>query len=424
MDPKNTKKYRYGIVALLTSGNFINAVDRASLAVAAPFIIKDFQLDTVSMGVALSAFFWAYVAFNTPAGNLADRFGTKRVLGWSAAIWSVFSAITGLAQNLTHIVLARIGVGLGEAASIPCNAKIIASNFPANERGLAIGTYLSGIRLGNAATPILMAFLIQAWGWRSAFIITGLTSLSWCILWYFGFKDLSDVKNKAAGSIEKVKIPWKVICTNRALFGITVVKFTQDYLMWMFMTWVPGYLIMGRGFSVVTMGFYMSMAYAIAGISQPLVGLFSDWLIKRGWSLNRSRKSVLVTLQILASTIIVTGYADDVGIAMFFLVLAISAESVCSAVTWTILSDVVPGKLVGSVGGLINSIGAIGGILAPIVTGVIVKVTGSFQLALTIGGCGMLVAAAFLLFVVPSLRLLEELDSKAVQPVGTDISAL
>ena len=417
MDPKNTKAYRIGVVALMTSGNFINAVDRASLSVAVPFIIKEFNTDTATMGVALSAFFWAYVAGNTPVGHLADRYGTKTVMGWSAAIWSLFSALTGFAQSVTHIILFRLGVGIGEAASIPCNAKIAANLFPSNERGLAIGTYLAGIRLGNSATPILMAFLIQQWGWRMAFIITGLGSLLWCVFWYFGFKDLSAQNVSDTGVKEKVKIPWKVLVSNRALFGLTVIKFTQDFLMWMFMTWVPGYLIMGRGFSVVTMGFYMSMAYAIAAIAQPVVGLFSDWLIRRGWSLSRARKSVLVTLQIMGATIIITGFSDNVGVAMFFMVMAISAESVCSAVMWTILSDVIPGKLVGSIGGLINSIGAIGGILAPIITGVIYKVTGSFEIALTIGGSGMLLAAVFTLFVVPPLRQLEELNVKIKQTV-------
>lgn len=417
MDTKNTMNYRLGIIALLTLCNFINAMDRASLSVAVPFIIKDFHIDTIAMGIALSAFFWAYVVFNVPAGNLADRFGTKKVLGWSVAVWSIFSAVTGLAHNVVQIMLARVGVGLGEAAVLPCNAKVAASNFPSKERGTAMAVALAGIRLGNAVTPILMAFLIQQWGWRAAFIITGLGSLVWCILWYFGFNETSiDETATTANAREKVKVPWRVIITNRTLLGLTVVKFTQDYLMWLFMTWVPGYLIMGRGFSVVTMGFYMSLAYAVSAISQPLVGIFSDWLIRRGWNLSSARKSVLVTLQIMAATIIITGFADHIGIAMFFLVLAISAESDCSAVTWTIISDVVPGKLVGSVGGAMNSIGAIGGILAPILTGIIVKVTGSFQIALTIGGIAMLVAAVFTLFVVPPLKLQEILTSQ-VTPV-------
>jgi MFS family permease len=404
METKNTAAYRIGVVALLTFGTFINAVDRASLSVAVPSIIKEFGIDTATMGIALSAFFWAYALGNAPAGNLADRFGTKKVLGWSAAIWSIFSALTGFAHNVYHVMIARFGVGVGEASSLPTNTKIIAANFPSHERGTAVAVSLTGIRIGNAVTPILMAFLIATWGWRAAFIITGLGSLLWCVFWYFGFKDLSDIKAKAAAVKEKVKIPWKIVLTSRPLLGLTVVKFTQDFLQWLFLTWVPGYLIMGRGFSVITMGFYVSLAYATAAIAQPVVGWISDLLIKKGWSVNRARKTVQVVLQICSATIIITGYTDMIYVAMFFMVLAISAESICAGHMWTIISEVVPPKLVGSVGGLINTLGGIAGIISPIVTGVIVKVTGSFTLALLMGGCSILLAAVVLIFVVPELK--------------------
>jgi ACS family glucarate transporter-like MFS transporter len=368
------------------------------------------------MGVALSAFFWSYVVFNMPAGYLADRFGTKRVLGWSAFIWSIFSAATGLAQNVVVVLLTRIGVGLGEAASIPCGAKVASATFPDTERGTAVAISLAGIRLGNAAMPLIMAFLIEMWGWRTAFIVTGLGSLTWCILWYFGYKDVPTKGAKRAEVVEKVRVPWSALVTNRTLIGLTVVKFIQDSLMWLFMSWVPSYLIMERHFSVITMSFFVSLAYTVAAVSQPLVGILSDWLIRHGWSLSRSRKSIMVTLEIMASTVIITGYSDIMGLALFCLVMAMAAEAVCSSVMWTIIPDVVPSKLVGSVGGLMNSIGALGGIVAPIVTGVIVHVTGSFRLALTIGGTGMLLAAVIMLFVVPELKLLVALDSDKLAP--------
>ncbi|MDR3592494.1 MAG: MFS transporter [Negativicutes bacterium] len=415
MDPRNTKMYRFGVVALLTAGTFINAVDRASLSIAVPSIIKEFGIDTATMGFALSAFFWAYAIGNAPGGNLADKYGTKKVLGWAAAIWSVFSALTGAATNVFHIMVARFGVGIGEAASLPTSAKIIASNFPSQERGTAVAVAWTGIRIGNAATPILMAFLVANYGWRAAFIITGLGSLLWVVLWYFSFTDLSETQAKEAGIKEKIKVPWKVITTNRTLIGLTVVKFTQDFLQWLFLTWVPGYLVMGRGFSVITMGFYVSLSYAVAAICQPLVGYMSDWLIKQGWSVSRARKTVQVTLQLLASTIIITGYTDSVPIAMFFMVVAISAESICAGHMWTLMTEVVPPRLVGSVGGLINSIGSAAGIFSPIVTGIIVKVTGSFTLALLMGGCSILLAAVVLLVVVPELKILQELESKIPQ---------
>ena len=122
-----------------------------------------------------------------------------------------------------------------------------------------------------------------------------------------------------------------------------------------------------------------------------------------------------VVLQLLSATIIITGYSDNVDLAMFFLVLAIAAESTCAGHTWALIAEVVPGKRVGSVGGVINALGSAGGAVSPIVTGIIVNVTGSFTLALTIGGCSILVASLVLLFMVPELKPMSELESKAAQ---------
>jgi MFS family permease len=417
---ENTKKYRVMVVALLMTGVVINSFDRAALSVAAPFIIKEFGIDAATMGVALSAFFWTYVIGNALGGNLVDRFGSKAVLGWSATIWSIFSALTGFAQNATHIVFARLGVGAGEAPAFPANAKVVANNFPSSERGTAIGVYSAGNRVGLALCPIIMALLITSWGWRVAFFVTGLGSMIWVAFWYFGFRDLARDKARSAGPVEKTKIPWKEVFSNRAILGIIVVKFTQDFLQWQFMTWVPGYLIMGRGLSPIKMGFYTSLAFAVAAFAQPIIGWFSDWLIKRGWSVNRARKSVQVALQLLSATIIITGFSDDIGIALFFLVVAISAESTAAGHIWTIMTEVIPCNMVGSITGVINAIGAIAGIVSPILTGVIVKVTGSFQLALTIGGCSILVAAVFIIFIVPKLVPLElGCKPEEAQPVYT-----
>jgi ACS family glucarate transporter-like MFS transporter len=406
MDSENTKAYRVGVVALLTAGTFINSLDRASLSVAAPFIMKEFHINTAAMGVALSAFFWTYAVGNFPAGYLADRYGTKTVFGWAAAAWSVFSAITGFCTNIFHLVLARLGVGLGESAALPVTTKIIAGNFPSKERGTATGIALTGIRAGLAVTPFVMAFLIKQWGWRVAFYATGLGSLSWCIVWYFGFKDRSEARAKDSGPREVIKIPWGELFRNRTVLGILGVKFTQDFLQWLFLTWVPSYLVMERHFSIIKMGIYGSLPYATAGIVQPFVGCISDWLIRRGWSINRARKTVQVTLQILSATVIIVGFADSVMVALFFLTVSIAAESNCAAHIWVIISEVVPPKYVGSVGGFINMIGSFAGIVSPILTGIVVKVTGSFRIALTVGGCSILLATFFILVVVPKLGVL------------------
>jgi ACS family glucarate transporter-like MFS transporter len=408
MQAENTKSYRVGVVALLTAGTFINSLDRGSLSVAAPFIIKEFHISPAAMGVALSAFFWSYVVGNLPSGYLADRFGAKAVLGWCAVIWSGFSAVTGFAHNITHVLLARLGVGLGEAAALPCSNKIIASNFPSKERGTATAISLTGIRLGLAVTPFVMAFLIERWGWRVAFYATGLGSLLWCGVWYYWFHDRSEIRAKeAAVKPAPTRIPWAEVFASRMILGLLVVKFTQDFLQWLFLTWVPSYLVMERHFSIVKMGIYGSLPYATACVAQPFVGMLSDLLIKRGWSINAARKTIQVVLQILSATVIMVGFVGDPMVAVFFLTISIAAESNAAGHIWVIIAEVVPPKMVGSVGGMINTVGSVAGIISPILTGLVVKFTGSFRLALTVGGCSILVASVFTILVVPKLALLK-----------------
>jgi ACS family glucarate transporter-like MFS transporter len=406
----NSKAYRVKLVLVLFTCMFIMGLDRSSLGVAAPVIMKDLNIDPGTMGLALSAFFWTYTMFNLPAGNIADRYGAKPVLGWAAAIWSVSSAFTGMATGLIGIVAARLGVGIGEAAVFPVTAKIAADNIPSKDRGTAIGMYLSGARLGYAATPIVMGFLIANYSWRFAFILTGLGSLLWCVLWYFWYHEKN--RSEPAGSTATEKkpkqaTPWFQLLTNRCTLGIFLTKFCGDYLYYMFLTWVPSYLVMERGFSILKMGFYASLPFLTAFLAQPLAGYFSDWLVKRGASLTVARKGVLVGAQLCASTIMVVGFVDDPLIAVAILTLNVAAGSTIGGMMFTLATEVAPPGMTGTVTGSMNTVGAIAGILAPTITGFIVKITGSFQLALGVSGVLLVIAAATVLLVIPTIKPME-----------------
>jgi len=397
-----TPRYRQWMIFLLFSGTFINALDRASLSTAAPNMMKDLGLDAGMMGIVLSAFFWSYVVMNIPTGGLADRYGAKRTLGWAACLWSICSAFTGAANHFSHIVLARIGVGIGEAANFPVNAKIVNNNFPTEERGTAIGWYTSGLRLGFAATPILMAFLISTWGWRAAFYVTGIGSLAWVGLWFFTYKEIRAEKTAAAK--DTVKIPWMELIKNRTVLGLLLCKFFQDYLFYLFVTWLPAYLIMGRGFTVMKMGWYASLPWIAGFIAQPLVGWFSDYLIRRGVSVTISRKSIIIVMQLMAVSVVAAGYADDAMTAVWLLTLSVACESASTAVLWATCADVAPRVAAGSLAGIMNTAGALAGILAPTVTGFFVAMTGSFQQALLIGSCMVALAALSMWFVVGEVK--------------------
>jgi len=400
---------RWWVVFLLFSGTFINAIDRASLSSAAPLLMKELGLDEAAMGIALSAFFWFYLVMNIPAGRIADKYGAKRTLGWAAALWSVCSAGTGLARNFSHLVLARVGVGVGESASFPVNAKIVNNSFQPQERGMAVGCYTSGLRLGFAVTPILIAWLMEGWGWRFAFFATGLGSLAWVALWYFTYTENTGttpgpLPAKSDRESVPAKVPWLLLLRNRTVVGLVLCKFFQDYLFYLFVTWLPGYLVLGRGFSIIKMGWYASLPWIAGFIAQPLAGWVSDRLIQRGMTVTLSRKSIIIVMHLLAASVVAAGYVHDAMTAVWLLTLSVACESVATSILWTTCADVAPRSAAGSLAGIMNTAGALAGVLAPTVTGFLVKSTGSFQLPLLVGSCMVILAAAAMWFVVGKLE--------------------
>jgi ACS family glucarate transporter-like MFS transporter len=394
-------KARWWVIFLLFTGTFINAIDRASVSTAAPNIMGELGLDAGMMGIALSAFFWSYIIMNIPAGGLADRYGAKRVLGWAAGLWSLCSALTGAATHYLHVVLARIGVGVGEAASFPVNARIVINSFPPEERGMAAGFYTSGLRLGFALTPILMASLISTWSWRFAFYVTGSASLLWVVLWYFTYHE---TKTEPAAARAIPKIPWKELLGNRTVLGLVLCKFFQDYLFYLFVTWLPAYLIMDRGFTLMKMGWYASLPWMAGALAQPLMGGFSDWLIRCGVSITVSRKTTIIAMQLLAASVVLAGYAPDAMTAVWLLTVSVACESASTSILWATCTDVAPPSAAGSLAGVMNTAGALAGVLAPMLTGFLLKLTGSFQQALLIGSCMIVLAACSMWFIVGELK--------------------
>lgn len=420
---EKSKSKRIRLVMMLFTCMFIMGLDRSSLGIAAPVIMKELGIDAGSMGIALSAFFWTYTLFGLPAGGLADKHGAKAVLGWAAAIWSLASAATGVMSSIAGIIVARLGVGVGEAAVFPVTSKIAADHFPSKERATAVGWYLSGARLGYAATPVVMGFLLSQYSWRMAFIITGLGSLIWVALWHYWYKEKAAaaqaVPSVAAETPPKAQTPWMKLLTNRASLGIFLAKFCGDYLYYMFLTWVPSYLVMERGFSILKMGFYASLPFLTAFIVQPIMGYVSDYMVKKGFSLTVARKGVLVTAQLCASSIMVVGFVEDPIIAVAILTLNVAAASTVGGMMFTLVTEVAPPGMTATLTGSMNTVGAIAGILAPAITGFIFKTTGSFQMALAVSGVLLIVAACTVLFIIPAIK---PIDFQASQTQDSTIS--
>lgn len=401
---RNGLRNRWWILFLLFSGTFVTAIDRGSLGGASTTIMKEMNLNPKQMGYILAAFGWGYAALIVPAGALADRFGAKGTLGWFALTWSLASALSGAAMNRSQLVLCRIGVGFGEAAVNPVNTMIVKSRFPSSLRGTAVGIYLSAFRLGLAVAPVLMAWLIVRTSWRKAFYLTGAGSALWVGLWYFTFTE----KREPANSRRLLpRVPWRLLLKHRNIQGLVLCKFFQDYAYYFFVTWLPAYLAMERGFGLMKSGLFASLPFLAAFLSQPLAGMASDWLIKCGWSRTAARKGPIVVLQLVAAVVVAAGYADSAILAMWLLSLSLACESAASAVLAAACAEVAPLGAAASASGLMNGAGALAACVCPIVTGELVYRSGNFHSALWAGGVMLLLGAFSMWFVVGTIDPIE-----------------
>ena len=406
---KNVRTYRKKLVLTMFACMAIMGLDRSSLGIAAPVMMTELGIAPGQMGILLSAFFWSYTLFNLPAGGLADRFGSKKVLGWAGVVWSIASAATGLMNGLDGLIAARVGVGLGEAGVFPTMAKIAAEHFPDRERATATGCYLAGARLGYALTPVVMGFLIAQYSWRDAFYITGLGSLAFCLFWFFWYDEKRGMLEDAAPARPTedkghVSVPWRKLFSNRNILGLFIAKFGANYLYFMFLTWVPSYLVMERGFSVLKMGMFASLPFIVAFITQPLTGYISDFVVRKGLGLTIARKGVLVAAQVLSATIIAAAYVDEPLAAVAILTVNIAAASTIGGMMQTMASEISPRGMAGTVTGAMNAVGAVAGALAPAITGYIVELTGTFQYALTLAGGLIALSALIILFVIQKIE--------------------
>src|SRR5581483_3768864 len=185
---KPRSRRRWFMVAMCFFGLTINYVDRSNLSVALPKMKTALHLGPSAEGVVLAAFFASYAVFQLPAGKAVDRFGEKIVNAVTVAWWAVFTALTAATQNFAQLILARLGLGAGEAGGYPSSAKAVSLWFPTRERALATSIYDSGARMGTAVALPIVAALIAWLGWRGSFIVTGALGLVWVLFWLIYYR--------------------------------------------------------------------------------------------------------------------------------------------------------------------------------------------------------------------------------------------
>lgn len=374
-------RVRLHVLGLTFVMAFMMYMERGAIGAAAPTIMREFHLDKITMGWSISAFNWSYALFQVPGGWLADRFGSRIVLGVSMAWWAVFTAATGVSYNATSLGLTRFLFGMGEASAFPAGSRALVRWLPRRQRAFGQGFQHSGSRLGAATAPLFVVLLISVWGWRSVFFVFGVAGLLWAIAWYGYYRNLpvkhskvnAEELNLLQGEIAGVPqtsraVPWSRIIRSSDLWILSTCYFCYGWVLWLYLAWFPTYLREAHHFTELKSGL-ASIPLLAATLTNVAGGLLSDKLVCRWKDLRRGRVVVSRAGFFIAGLALLPGVlATSPAVAIVCLTIALGGLELTVAVSWAMCIDI-GGDYSGSVSSVMNTLGNLGGALGAVVVG-------------------------------------------------------
>ncbi|HTM49997.1 MAG TPA: MFS transporter [Bryobacteraceae bacterium] len=404
---------RYVILILLSLGMVVAYLDRINLSVA--LAVKDFtdyfQLTDPQRGALNSAFFWSYAAMQIPAGWLVDRYGSKYPFAISFLFWSLASAATSLVETARQLFALRFVLGVCEAAVTPASMRWIRYHFREKERGMAVGIYTSGSKIGSAIAAPFTAALIHYLGWRGMFFALGLGCLLWLVPWLILAED--DRKQSRSQPVESgPKAPplsFLDLVRSPAIWGIIVGTFCYSYFYLFYMTWLPAYFLEQRHLSLKAMGIYSAASFAGMAVVAAPAGLWADRIIARGRDAVTVRRMFTITGMLIASCEVVGAFSKDNSVALLFAVVSMAGLGFTTANYWALTQALTPPNSIGRVIGIQNCANNISGIVASILTGWLKEKTGSFE-------APMVAILVFLLIGVAAYHFLAREEFRPGQP--------
>jgi MFS transporter, ACS family, D-galactonate transporter len=393
---------RWTIVFLLFTASVINYLDRSSISLALPLLSRDLGLGPESKGLLLSAFFWFYALLQIPVGWAADRVNLRWLYFSAFVLWSVSQGLTGFAGSLTALIMFRMLLGVGESIYLPGGTKIVSMLFASTERGLPCGLFDFGTRMGLVLGGLIIPWLLVHLGWRSTFRLIGFSALLWVIPWLWSTRGRLAQQPRTSSSTRSRKQEIRFLLTNRNLIGICLGFFCFDYYWYLFVTWLPDYLVTVRHFTILHAGFFSSLPYFVFGASEPVGGWIADRLIAYGWDETRTRKGI-VTVAFLCGLFLIPASRVDSAYTAVALIAGGSLVGLATGNLLVILQCCAPHEDIGLWTGFENFAGNIAGVVAPLLTGLIISRTGSYAPGFLLAAIVLLVGIICYWFIVGNL---------------------
>jgi MFS transporter, ACS family, D-galactonate transporter len=375
-------------LALLAIGLMIAFVDRTSLssALAAKDFINHFALTDVDRGWLNAAFFWSYGLVQMPMGWLVDRYGVKWPYAICFFLWCIATAVTGAMTALTALLIMRLIVGATEAIVMPASYRWIGNNFDEAHKGLAVGIFSMGGKLGPAIGAPIAAWLIVNYSWQYMFIATGVVGLMWLVPWLSMTRN--DLPSKAELVVSKKKassVTFGSIISSPVIWGAMINNFCYGYFTFYCMTWMPAYLVEQRGLSLQSSGLYTFFSFAGIAIVAMLAGWAADRIIATGRDPVFVRKAFVVAGFVGGSTVLMGVFAQSLQAALFWNVLSLSLLGLNTANNLALCKlTLIPKQAIGMATGVQQVATSLAGGVSASLSGWLLHVSGSYDVPMMV----------------------------------------
>ena len=409
-------RFRWVICGLLFAATALNYVDRQIIGILEPRLAHEYKWSEIDYGNMVFWFQAAYALGYVVFGKLVDRLGAR--LGYTIAviIWTVAHAAHAWASSVTEFMVARFAVGLGESGNFPAALKAVAEWYPKRERALATGVFNAGSNVGAIVTPLIVPAITVAFGWRAAFLITASFTVIWLIVWLAAYR--APGRHARVGKAElaliesdppdppdpPAAVPWLSLFKVRETWAYAGVHFLVDPVWWMYLYWLPDFLVKRHHLDLKTFGLPLVTIYVVADLGSIGGGWMSSRLLRAGFSLNMARKLTMLLCALLVMPIFAAAYIDSLWGAVAIIGLATAAHQGFSANLFTFPSDVFPRRAVGSVIGIGGTAGAVGGMLFAKCVGWILDRFASFTPVFAVAGSVYILAVLVIHLLSPRLE--------------------
>ncbi|MEO8110937.1 MAG: MFS transporter [Ginsengibacter sp.] len=417
--------YRWMVCSLLFFATTINYLDRQVVGLLKPVLEKEFNWTETDYSHIVMAFTAAYALGLLVFGRIIDKIGSKLGYTISITLWSIAAMLHAVVKSTFGFGVVRAFLGIGESGNFPAAIKTVTEWFPKKERALATGFFDSGSNIGALAAPIIIPWILGAYGWQEAFLITGSLGFIWLILWRIFYETpskqkrlqpaelayiTSDVAVTETPSIEK-NVSWLTLFKLKQTWAFIVGKFFTDPIWYFFLFWLPSYFSNTFHIDLKKPSLPLILVYSGATIGAIGGGYLSSWLIKKGKPVYKARKTALLVSALAVLPIIASRYTTDIWVVIGLITLAIAGNAAWSANIFTIVSDMLPKKAVSSVVGIGSMAGAVGGVLFPILIGSILdyykginNITAGYNIIFIFCGLSFLIAWLLIHIITPKMK--------------------